>query len=226
MIDPLAAWRAFASSPAAPRAAMSPLELDGYLTGIVVAPQPAPIMPSRWLAGLWGGEEPAFDDDQQIKAVLGAVMGHYNTIVASIDRSLKRLEAEGIADYRPMFLSGDGKPAHDAVRSWVRGFGKAMALTPEAWHALAEDERTRVLIEPFVGFFEIEDHEPLEVPDDIDVILDEGAAAIPRSITVLRKLAQIRHRRPAASARQSKVGRNDPCPCGSGRKYKRCCATT
>jgi SEC-C motif-containing protein len=20
-----------------------------------------------------------------------------------------------------------------------------------------------------------------------------------------------------------KVGRNDPCPCGSGRKYKRCC---
>lgn len=22
----------------------------------------------------------------------------------------------------------------------------------------------------------------------------------------------------------SKVGRNDPCPCGSGRKYKACCA--
>ncbi len=21
-----------------------------------------------------------------------------------------------------------------------------------------------------------------------------------------------------------KIGRNDPCPCGSGRKYKRCCA--
>ncbi len=21
-----------------------------------------------------------------------------------------------------------------------------------------------------------------------------------------------------------KVGRNDPCPCGSGRKYKQCCA--
>jgi uncharacterized protein YecA (UPF0149 family) len=20
-----------------------------------------------------------------------------------------------------------------------------------------------------------------------------------------------------------KVGRNDPCPCGSGRKYKKCC---
>lgn len=26
---------------------------------------------------------------------------------------------------------------------------------------------------------------------------------------------------PAASA--SRAGRNDPCPCGSGRKYKKCC---
>ena len=23
---------------------------------------------------------------------------------------------------------------------------------------------------------------------------------------------------------QPKVGRNDPCPCGSGKKYKKCCA--
>jgi hypothetical protein len=22
-----------------------------------------------------------------------------------------------------------------------------------------------------------------------------------------------------------KIGRNDPCPCGSGRKYKQCCLT-
>lgn len=30
--------------------------------------------------------------------------------------------------------------------------------------------------------------------------------------------------RPAAEAR--KVGRNDPCPCGSGKKYKHCCASS
>jgi hypothetical protein len=29
--------------------------------------------------------------------------------------------------------------------------------------------------------------------------------------------------RPAAKRQVDKVGRNDPCPCGSGRKYKRCC---
>jgi preprotein translocase subunit SecA len=24
--------------------------------------------------------------------------------------------------------------------------------------------------------------------------------------------------------REQKVGRNEPCPCGSGKKYKKCCA--
>ena len=28
---------------------------------------------------------------------------------------------------------------------------------------------------------------------------------------------------PPAPAKQAKVGRNDPCPCGSGKKYKKCC---
>jgi hypothetical protein len=32
-----------------------------------------------------------------------------------------------------------------------------------------------------------------------------------------------RPERPAAPAPAAKVGRNDPCPCGSGEKYKRCC---
>jgi SEC-C motif-containing protein len=33
------------------------------------------------------------------------------------------------------------------------------------------------------------------------------------------------HPKPAPSQRtQPKVGRNEPCPCGSGKKYKKCCA--
>jgi hypothetical protein len=30
----------------------------------------------------------------------------------------------------------------------------------------------------------------------------------------------------AAPVRVEKVGRNDPCPCGSGKKYKRCCGSS
>lgn len=28
---------------------------------------------------------------------------------------------------------------------------------------------------------------------------------------------------PAPVSSEPKVGRNDPCPCGSGKKYKKCC---
>jgi uncharacterized protein len=57
-------------------------------------------------------------------------------------------------------------------------------------------------------------------------LLDAEAALIPRMILILRKLARIREAagRPAPPVRRNKIGRNDPCPCGSGKKYKRCCA--
>jgi preprotein translocase subunit SecA len=31
---------------------------------------------------------------------------------------------------------------------------------------------------------------------------------------------------PSARRESPKVGRNDPCPCGSGKKYKNCCGRT
>jgi preprotein translocase subunit SecA len=30
---------------------------------------------------------------------------------------------------------------------------------------------------------------------------------------------------PQQPAKSNKVGRNDPCPCGSGKKYKKCCGS-
>jgi uncharacterized protein len=222
-VDPIAVWSSFL---AAPKAAMSPLELDGYLTGIVVTPQAAPILPSAWIAQLWGDDEPIFDDDAQINAVLGAVAVRYNTLIRDIDRSLERLEADRIVDYQPLFISGDQKPTHEAVRIWVRGFWKAMALAPATWSKLVEDERTKIIIEPFVGFFDLGGLAPNEIPADIDDLLDAEAALIPRMILILRKLARIREAagRPPPLPRRSKVGRNDPCPCLSGKKYKRCCS--
>ena len=222
--DTTAVKPAMLMSLAAPKISMSPLELDGYLTGIVVTPQAAPILPERWIVHLWD-DKPNFVDDLQIKLVLGPVINGYNALGIEIDRSLKRLEADKIVDYRPRFLSGDQKPPHDTVRAWVRGFWKAMALAPETWNALIEDERTNVIIQPFLGFFDLGELKPDEIPANIDDLLDEHAALIPRMILVLRKLARFRlenadaHRRP----RKNKVGRNDPCPCGSGQKFKRCC---
>ena len=34
---------------------------------------------------------------------------------------------------------------------------------------------------------------------------------------------ELRRRRVASAKKRHKIGRNEPCPCGSGKKYKKCC---
>jgi preprotein translocase subunit SecA len=38
-----------------------------------------------------------------------------------------------------------------------------------------------------------------------------------------RKEIQVKWRESKTIVNESKVGRNDPCPCGSGKKFKKCC---
>ena len=88
------------------------------------------------------------------------------------------------------------------MRTWVRGFGKAMALAPERWSSLAEDERLQLLLTLFIGFPNVTDPD-FEPADNIDELLDEAAAAIPRATIILRKIAQFSLRPPPAGAAKS-----------------------
>ena len=99
-----------------------------------------------------------------------------------------------------------------------------MKLDPQYWSDLAEDEHTATFLALITGFLEI--GEPIEERDDADEIRDEHAALLPRAIVGMRKLALLQEGNVAAlrSIPATKVGRNDPCPCGSGKKFKRCCA--
>jgi hypothetical protein len=56
--------------------------------------------------------------------------------------------------------------------------------------------------------------------ENIDAFLDAVAkgTAHAEGVAVVGKPAPVVHR-------AERVGRNDPCPCGSGRKFKKCCAT-
>lgn len=38
-----------------------------------------------------------------------------------------------------------------------------------------------------------------------------------------RKEIQVKYRESKTVVNENKIGRNDPCPCGSGKKYKKCC---
>jgi uncharacterized protein len=74
-----------------------------------------------------------------------------------------------------------------------------------------------------VGF--IDSGEPIDERDDADEIRDDAAALLPRAIVGMRKLALLRERNVNAlrTIQANKIGRNETCPCGSGKKFKRCC---
>lgn len=212
--DPLAGWKTFLASPAAPATAMNAVELEGYLTGLVVAPDL--ILPSLWISGLWGEEEPVFDSTEQMQRALDSVMGYYNAVIRQIDSKGAR--------WKPMFFAPDGRVDLEQCSHWVRGFWKAMMLCPEAWLDLADDERTQILVEPFTMFINPDDVDDQRPPENIDESRRENAEYMPGVLPALRKLAQIRASEEIDPIPPShKVGRNEPCPCGSGKKYKHCC---
>ena len=105
--DSLSKWLGFLTSPVAPKRVMSPMELDRYLTGIVVSPDLLP--PSRWIGGIWGENEPTLDGLDQMQTVIAAVMDHYNAITAALDAGFKQIEAKKHADCRPLFLATSDK---------------------------------------------------------------------------------------------------------------------
>lgn len=200
---------------------MSLSELDGYVTGILACPEMIP--PSEWLPEVWGETgEAHFNDPKSADETIGAVMTHYNTIAEGISRSLS------IEPIYEIDLNSD----ETLWEPWVDGFTRAMALRPDAWENLFDraDEETRstmiflrALQDIYIGnsnfseeeIDEIDLQAPDLIPNCVATILHQSRPEL--TGTHPANLPGMPHK---ASLRP---GRNDPCSCGSGRKYKQCC---
>lgn len=188
-------------------------ELDGFLAGIAVCPDL--IMPSEWLEVVWGEEEPVFANERQANEIIGLIMGHYNDI-------LRRLNTPG--RYAPLLETDrDGSILWEG---WALGFGKAVALRPEAWadFTLSGDPA----VPRAMAFFRKLDqlaNQPGDQFTEMDEALDTVAPElIPECLEGLhRARLALLGTTPTRETPQKTVGRNDPCPCGSGKKFKKCC---
>ena len=150
--------------------------------------------------------------------MIGTIMGRYNEIL--------RVLGTDPEAYAPLFWEGpDGEVI---AADWAEGFADAIRLRPEAWRPLLEDRQAIVMLMPILVLCgDAEGGSPLDpdLEEDAD-LRAEAPELIPACVAGIDAFWKERRGRPEAGsgrAKSAKVGRNDPCPCGSGRKYKRCC---
>ena len=79
-------------------------------------------------------------------------------------------------------------------------------------------------MEGFHMFVEMQEQIKREVVSFLyrmEVVTDIKEREMNRRQKVERQLDAMRG--PEGPVKRKKIGRNDPCPCGSGKKYKKCC---
>lgn len=192
-------------------------ELDGYLAGIIVSPEL--VLPGDWLKLVWGGGEagapPAYDDLKSVQTLVDLVMRHYNQMITTLDHQV---------GYHPLF---DVDTRRDEIlwETWIDGFSSAMELRPKGWHLLAscDDEAAVMAITGIAMLSEINLGESTLPQVEIDRLIGEAPDFIRQAVAILHRWTRDNDPLQAKETMRKKVGRNDPCSCGSGKKYKKCC---
>jgi uncharacterized protein len=193
-------------------------ELDGYLVGVIVCPEA--IDADEWLPPVWGeeGDDPLFEDEREAEWYAALIVEHHAAILRALGK--------GQGHYAP-FLEIDTPRGEVLWELWIEGFDAAVQLRSDSWAALAESDLPDVA-EAFAGLMTLvqiaRDESSLE-RDVIDALTEDAPRLIPIWVTTLYAAVRARYAAPTAAdiVPTAKVGRNDPCPCGSGRKYKKCC---
>jgi len=196
---------------------------DGFVTALAVCPVLIP--PSEFLPVLQSGASEAgdlvFDDSAEAQAFVGLVMRHWNTVNATLSRD---------EPYMPILLEGADGVAR--CNDWARGFTRGMRLRPAVWSDVVNDDKRGGGIVAIFALAHEHDADPELRPYDepitperreqLQVGMIAGVLQLYRAFAPERRAAArgiAANPFPAAP----KVGRNAPCPCGSGKKFKKCC---
>jgi uncharacterized protein len=198
--------------------------LDGFLHAIAIGPET--VMPSRWLPKVWdlddGGMMPPMDSLEQVNHLLGLIMRHYNSIVGGLE-----LSPRVFAPLWPTF-GYSGTDIGDA-EGWAHGFTQGVKLSEAAWQPLLRDPQGWQWYHPIALLGD--DDAPPEWDDLVRTPEQRAALAVRFEDSVLKMhaywlpLRQAVAERRTAQVMSTKVGRNEPCPCGSGKKFKKCCGS-
>ena len=201
-------------------------QLDGYLTAVLLAPGEA-IGFDEWSPAVWGKTPPRWEnaaDEAQAATLLR--LAH-----ATAGRRV-RTPGDDYTNEHALFwwLPDDPDAEHgddvDIGAAWAGGFLDGMALRDAGWDEWIGDQDWIGEVEAYldglaVGSYPAETDGGAPVPLSYQERL-EIHASLPDMLHDLHihRIEALTPRVPVRAAATPE--RNDPCPCGSGKKYKKC----
>lgn len=203
--------------------------LDGFLTAIVSGP--IMLNPSVWLPRVWGPstrDEPIFNTFVQAERITGLIMRHLNGIVWSLRHDPETHEPV----FDTLVYPHDPQEYLDA-EMWAYGYITGVDLQGTSWEPFFADAASNEVLQP-IYLLGADDVTPeQEALTETPVQREELSKQIPASVAWIYRFWQpyrqaVAERTLATTYQRghSKIGRNDPCPCGSGKKFKKCCGTS
>ena len=186
-------------------------EVQGFMMALLSGPDA--LNPTNWLPEILG-EESLFDAKERTE--------------------IERLVMAMAADMRmklnektlPDLWFYEDEAGNPDFYTWCNAYLYALDIVPTDWFEAADQEEFEDLFYPIIALGGIYDEE-----ENGEVILHlnekeltQLESDLPHVLLDIYWYWQAIINKPQTVRREGeKVGRNDPCPCGSGKKYKACC---
>jgi uncharacterized protein len=219
--------------------------LDGALAALIAGPRT--VMPSEWLPLLFGDAwDRAIADPEDMASSIDTLMRRWNVIAAQLDAQRlfdepDRLHLLPLIDVidpaeRDALLAEGKLTAEEAAdwpltgEGWAVGFLEVVDRLRGDWQVPDDGSDAALELDAHLRCIEaLAEHDAVRLHADLasrypgktlsrDELIDEACFAVQDL-----RCFWLDHKTRTAPRRVDKTpGRNDPCPCGSGRKYKKC----
>ena len=180
---------------------------NGLMTAVIIGPEF--ISSSEWLPLIVDQESTQDDLDLRLTVTELALFEY--------DKILESLKADETV-YEPFFWT-DGNQ-NIVTRDWAEGFLAGVGLHASSWAPLLDGS------DPYaqtVLYVLLQEEAFCTKLAENGIDLDEVSDSIRDETSNFVQGLYDRWSERTPSRRAHKAGRNDPCPCGSGQKYKKCC---
>jgi uncharacterized protein len=226
----------FLASPERPGGTMSYFHLAGFMFALACAPEP--VMPSEWMPLVFNDGEAVYEDMVEARAILGALMSLNNRINEEVREEQAQLPPGCLVLER----ASANLEAAAPLSQWATGFMDGHTWLQEMWDQWTPDSADEelgavLLILCFFGNRKMAEElrrEMLPKCESLDEAAELALRLLPDAMHSYAQLGVLiqkalidsgyfEHAHGRAGTTGTAPGRNEPCPCGSGKKFKRCC---